>query len=143
MWPSTPIPLEPPMLSLPILRWGEPYTSMETAEVVHFATGEPVATMSLANGGMVKRDLRKAEQARRRLRDIPIAELLNMSKKAGELYLNGDLPIGEAKQSPDQFVKQQSASTGLPEKLCRANMQKNLFVLSQMGEILQSLTRGL
>jgi acyl-CoA reductase-like NAD-dependent aldehyde dehydrogenase len=131
------------MFSIPVVRWGEPYTSMEMSEVVHFATGEPVATMSLANGGMVKRDLRKAEQAREKLREIPIAELLKMMKKAGELYLNADLPLGEAKQSPDQFVKQQSASTGLPEKLCKANMQKNLFVLSQMSEILQSLTRGL
>ena len=131
------------MFSIPVIRWGEPYTSMETSEVVHFATGEPVATMSLANGGMVKRDLRKAEQAREKLREIPIAELLKMMKKAGELYLNADLPLGETKQSPDQFVKQQSASTGLPEKLCKANMQKNLFVLSQMSEILQSLTRGL
>src|SRR5262245_32508312 len=127
------------MLSLPIIRWGETYTSMETSEVVHFATGEPVARMSLANGGMVKRDLRKADHARRKLREIPIPELLKMAKKAGELYLNAELPIGEGKQSPEQFVKQQSASTGLPEKLCRANMQKNLFVLSQMGEILQAL----
>src|SRR6187200_2063534 len=98
------------MLSLPIVRWGEPYTSMETADVFHFATGEPVAKMSLANGGMVKRDLRKAEQARQKLREIPIPELLKIAKKAGELYLNADLPIGEGTQSPDQFVKQQSAS---------------------------------
>ena len=131
------------MLSIPVVRWGEPYTSMETADVIHFATGEPVAKMSLANGGMVKRDLRKADQARAKLREIPIPELIKMMKKAGELYLNAELPLGEAKQSPDQFVKQQSASTGLPEKLCRANMQKNLFVLSQMGEILAALTRGL
>jgi acyl-CoA reductase-like NAD-dependent aldehyde dehydrogenase len=131
------------MTSIPIVRWGEPYTSMETSEVVHFATGEPVAKLSLANGGMVKRDLRKAEEARRKLREIPIAELIKMMKRAGELYLNADLPLGDGMQSPDQFVKQQSATTGLPEKLCKANMQKNLFVLSQMGEILQALTRGL
>src|SRR3954447_24738338 len=98
------------MFSIPVIRWGEPYTSMETSEVVHFATGEPVASMSLANGGMVKRDLRKAEQARQKLREIPIAELLKMTKKAGELYLNAELPLGEAKQSPEQFVKQQSAT---------------------------------
>ena len=131
------------MFSIPVIRWGEPYTSMETSEVVHFATGEPIATMSLANGGMVKRDLRRAEKAREKLREIPIAELIEMMKKAGELYLNADLPLGDGTQSPDQFVKQQSATTGLPERLCKANMQKNLFVLSQMGEILQALTRGL
>ena len=31
------------MLNLPVLRWGEPYTSMDVDEVVHFATGEPIA----------------------------------------------------------------------------------------------------
>ncbi len=71
------------MIQLPILRWGQPYNSLEVAEVVHFATGEPVATMSLANGGMVKRDLRKAEQAREKLREIPIAELLRDDEEGG------------------------------------------------------------
>ena len=68
------------MLSIPIIRWGEPYTSMETSEVVHFATGEPVATMSLANGGMVKRDLRKADEARRKLREIPILRIPQLNQ---------------------------------------------------------------
>jgi acyl-CoA reductase-like NAD-dependent aldehyde dehydrogenase len=40
-------------------------------------------------------------------------------------------------------VKQQSATTGLPESLCRANMQKNMFVLSNMDRILDALSRGL
>ena len=34
----------------------------------HFVTGEPVAEVSQANGGLVARDLRKAEQARDALR---------------------------------------------------------------------------
>jgi hypothetical protein len=37
----------------------------------------------------------------------------------------------------------QSATTGLPEHMCRFNMEKNHFVLSQMDKILDSLTRGL
>jgi acyl-CoA reductase-like NAD-dependent aldehyde dehydrogenase len=40
-------------------------------------------------------------------------------------------------------VKCQSATTGLPESLCRANMQKNMFVLSNMDRILDALSRGL
>ena len=31
------------MLHLPVLRWGQPYTSLDVDEVVHFATGEPIA----------------------------------------------------------------------------------------------------
>jgi hypothetical protein len=51
------------MLQMPVLRWGAPYTSMEVDEVVHFSTGEPIARVSRANGGLVQRDARKAQQA--------------------------------------------------------------------------------
>src|SRR5580765_4198260 len=30
------------MLDIPVLRWGQPYTSIDVDEVVHFATGEPI-----------------------------------------------------------------------------------------------------
>jgi acyl-CoA reductase-like NAD-dependent aldehyde dehydrogenase len=51
--------------------------------------------------------------------------------------------MGDGTQTPDEFVRAQSASTGLPERMCRANMKKNMFVLSEMRRILESLTRGL
>jgi acyl-CoA reductase-like NAD-dependent aldehyde dehydrogenase len=62
---------------------------------------------------------------------------------AGNLYANGTVTVGDTKQSPEDFVKCQSATTGLPESLCRANMQKNMFVLSNMDRILDALSRGL
>jgi acyl-CoA reductase-like NAD-dependent aldehyde dehydrogenase len=37
----------------------------------------------------------------------------------------------------------QSATTGLPEHMCRFNMTKNKFVLANMDKILDALTRGL
>ena len=131
------------MLQLPILRWGQPYTSLEIDDVVHFATGEPVARVSRANGGLVQRDMRKAAQAREVLRAIPIAELIMRVGRAGELYTSGTLPMGDGSQTPEEFVQAQSATTGLPEHMCRANMQKNAFVLAEMGRILTALTRGL
>src|SRR2546427_451960 len=48
------------MLHLPVLRWGQPYTSLDVDPVVHFATGEPIANVSRANGGLIPRDMRKA-----------------------------------------------------------------------------------
>src|SRR4029077_6043136 len=62
---------------------------------------------------------------------------------AGDLYMNAILPMGDGAQTPDEFVRAQSASTGLPERLCRANMKKNAFVLAEMRHILTSLTRDL
>jgi acyl-CoA reductase-like NAD-dependent aldehyde dehydrogenase len=131
------------MLNIPVLRWGAPYTSLQVEEVVHFATGEPLARVSQANPGLLARDIRFAQRARDRLREIPARELVNMMKRAADLYLKGVLPLGDGTQSPQDFARHQSATTGLPEHMCQANMQKNHFVLSHMGEILEALTRGL
>lgn len=131
------------MLHLPVLRWGQPYTSMDVDEVVHFSSGEPIARVSRANGGMIQRDMRKAQRARDVLREVPIDELIARVGTAGELYANATLPMGDGTQTPGEFVRAQSASTGLPERLCRANMKKNTFVLGEMRRILTSLTRGL
>src|SRR4051794_30012677 len=87
--------------------------------------------------------MRHAQRARDVLRAIPISDLLKMVKKAGELYATAELPLGTGTQTPDQFVRMQSATTGLPEHMCRFNMEKNHFVLSGMDKILDSLTRGL
>ena len=131
------------MLHLPVLRWGQPYTSMEVDQVVHFMTGEPIARVSRANGGLIQRDMRKAAQARRALSEIPIDELIARVGRAGQLYMSDTLPMGDGTQSADEFVRAQSATTGLPERMCRANMKKNAFVLAEMRSILTSLTRGL
>jgi acyl-CoA reductase-like NAD-dependent aldehyde dehydrogenase len=131
------------MIHLPVLRWGQPYESLEKDEVVHFSTGEPIATVSRANGGLIQRDARKAQRARDVLREIPIEDLIARAGTAGELYANGTVPMGDGTQTPDEFVRAQSASTGLPEAMCRANMKKNMFVLSEMRRILENLTRGL
>ncbi len=130
-------------MHLPVLRWGKPYDSLEKVDITHFITGEPIAKMSLANGAMLTRDMRHAKQARAALRDFSPEQLIEMMKTAAELYLNGTLPLGDGTQSPEQFIHAQSGSTGIPESLCRANMQKNFFVLSNMDKVLDALTRGL
>jgi acyl-CoA reductase-like NAD-dependent aldehyde dehydrogenase len=131
------------MIHVPLIRWGEPYKSSDVDKVVHFDTGEPVAEVSQAVPGMVRRDMRKTKNARDILRQIPCNDLAGMVKKAGELFMSAELPLGDGSQTPDDFVRQQSATTGLPEHMCRKNMDKIAFVLSQMDQILDSLTRGL
>ena len=99
--------------------------------------------MDQATAGIVKRDLRRADRARAALREIPIRELLDRMKEAARLYMESDLPLGNGVQTPEEFVHAQSASTGLPEAMCRANMEKNRFVLERMDQVLDALTRGL
>ena len=131
------------MIHFPILRWGSPYKSLELDQVVHFDTGEPVAEVSQANPGLVARDMRKAARARDVLREVPIPDLVAMVKKAAEIFSSAELPLGEGTQTPADFVRQQSATTGLSEQMCRMNMEKLRFVLDHLDEILGSLTRRL
>src|SRR5881394_3403399 len=131
------------MVNIPVVRWGRPYTSLEVDKVMHFVTGEPLANVSQANPGLLAKDIRQAQRARDVLCEIPCRELIAMMQKAADLYKDATLPLGDGVQSPDDFVRQQSASTGLPEHMCKANMVKNRFVLSHMDRILDCLTRGL
>lgn len=131
------------MLHIPVIRWGKPYDSLEKNEVLHFSTGEPIAVVSQANEGIIRRDMRKASQARKILRQHSCSDLIEMIGKAADLFESATLPLGDGTQSPDDFVHQQSASTGLPEHMCRGNMSKNSFVLRNMNKILDCLTRGL
>jgi acyl-CoA reductase-like NAD-dependent aldehyde dehydrogenase len=131
------------MLHLPILRFGEPYKSLDVDAVVHFVTGDKVAELSRANGAMVERDMRHAPRARAALRDLAPQELLTRMRQAARLFMEGTLSLGEGSQTAAEFVKLQSASTGLPENLCRANMAKNQYVLENLAGILDALTRGL
>jgi acyl-CoA reductase-like NAD-dependent aldehyde dehydrogenase len=131
------------MLEIPVIRWGSPYESLDKADVVHFETGEVMARMHQANGGLVKMDMRKSAQARDALRRFSIDELIGMCGKAADLFLSAKLPLGNGMQTPDQFCQIQSATTGLPLNMAKANMSKIAFVLKNMGDILGALTRGL
>jgi acyl-CoA reductase-like NAD-dependent aldehyde dehydrogenase len=131
------------MLEIPVIRWGKPYESIDKSPVVHFETGEQLALMHQANAGLIKMDLRKAAKAREILRQFSIEQLCDMCSKAADFYLEGTLPLGNGTQTPQEFCRIQSATTGLPEAMCAANMRKNAYVLKNMKATLEALTRGL
>src|SRR6476659_9308452 len=132
-------------MHLPVLRQGKPYQSMDTVEIRGVRTGAQVATVSQANAGLIRRDLRRMEAAREALRAVPAAELLAICARAGEQFMEAALPLGEdgGTQSPGEYVEALSATSGLPHALCRRNMAKIHQVLTQMPTILRGLTRGL
>lgn len=131
------------MLQIPVIRWGKPYESMEKAPVVHFETGNILAQMDQANGGLIKMDMRKAAKAREILRQFTIEDLCDRAAKAADYYLTDTLPLGNGTQTPEEFCHIQSATTGIPEHMCALNMKKNAFVLKHMKDVLNALTRGL
>ena len=133
------------MLHLPILRYGVPYRSLDLVRVPHHRTREPFVEISQANAGLIRRDLRSASQdaARRALAAVPVRELLAMSARAADLFEREMLPVGDQPQTPDGYVRQLSATTGMPHVLVRRNMRKIANVLTEMPAILRGLTRGL
>lgn len=131
------------MLHIPLLRAGKPYQSLEVRHLPHFQTGEPVVEVSQANPGLIAMDLRQSERNNQILEQLSIAELLNICKQAAKLFLNKNLPMGQDSQSPQDYIKQLSATTGMPEAICRQNMEKIALVLYEMSDVLGGLTRGL
>ena len=131
------------MIHLPALRWGVPYESLDTMQTVHFDTGEPVAEVSHVLAAMVKRDLKLAPRAQEALRAESPTRIIDRLRVAGDLFESAELPLGSTSQNPDEFIRQQSSTTGLPESLCRSNMAKIVGVCRDMGRIMDSLTRGL
>ena len=134
------------MLHLPILRWGVPYQSVDQVIVPHFRTREPLVAMSQANVGLIRRDLLRQPEARARLQHRPVAELVAMAGRAAEHFMHDPLPLdpaGGAMQSPQDYVEQVTATTGMPWANVRRNMAKVHGVLSKVDEVLLGLTRGL
>jgi acyl-CoA reductase-like NAD-dependent aldehyde dehydrogenase len=130
-------------LNLPALRWGEPYESLEVDEIPHFLTGETVARLHTVGAGIVRRDARGAARARQALRSVAPEDLIRRCQEAGRAFATQTVRVGDSDQSPDEFVALQSATTGMPISMCRANLEKNAFVLQHIDQILDALTRGL
>jgi acyl-CoA reductase-like NAD-dependent aldehyde dehydrogenase len=128
------------MLHIPILRQGKPYQSVDKVEILHHATGEPVAQVSQANSGLISRDIHRMDDGV--LEHLTVSELLAICKRAAALYMTAALPIGDVKQTFDDYMNQLSATTGMPIGICRGNAQKIHRTLDEMNVIIAGLTRG-
>ncbi len=131
------------MIHIPLLRHGRPYKSLDVQRTEHYQTGEDIVELSQANLGLIRRDLMNQPAAKAALAEIPVADLIAMSREAGEIFANGVLPLGEGEQSPQDYVEQLSATTGMPHVMVRRNMEKIRGVMARVDEILAGLTRGM
>ena len=131
------------MLNIPVLRWGQPYTSIDVDEVAHFVdrradrTREPRqwrvdsarhAEGASRPGGAARDPDRRADRARRHA--------------PASCTPTPRCPWATGRRRPTNSCAPSRGRPGMPERLCRANMKKNTFVLGEMGRILTSLTRG-
>ena len=130
-------------LHIPILRGGTPYRSLDSIRTPHHRTREPFVEISLANSGLIRRDLRDQRAAREILAGFAAKELYAICGRAAALFGEGALPLGDGAQSPDDYVRQVSATTGLPHVMVRRNMQKIRTVMADMETVVNGLTRNL
>lgn len=130
------------MLHIPILRGGTQYRSLQTFPLTDFRTGETLAEVSQANPGLIAKDLQSIGDNQAVLAEIPIADLIDMSVAAADHFMNSTLPLGEATQSPQQYLDCLTATTGMPKVMARANMGKIATALEKTAEVLRGLTRG-
>ncbi len=130
---------------IPVLRQGVAYTSLDQSELVGIGSDEPLARISQCNAGLIKRDLRRQDQAAAKLRALSSEQLLDICKRAGDLFLHGELPLnGEGDtQTREQYIATLSKTSGLPHVLVRRNMQKIFTVFDGMQGILTGLMRGM
>jgi hypothetical protein len=131
------------MLHIPLLRHGKPYRSLDVARVPHYQTREPFVEISQANVGLIRRDMLQQYSARDTLASYSCEQLVKICTDAAEYFLNGDLPLGDTVQSPDDYIRQVSATTGLPHALARNNMRKIYKMMAEMRTVLRGLTRNL
>ncbi|MEO8436724.1 MAG: aldehyde dehydrogenase family protein [Pyrinomonadaceae bacterium] len=131
------------MIHIPILRQGEPYKSLDVARVAHHQTGELFVEISQANNGLIRRDLRDQKTGREKLAALSTAELIDICERAAEHFFNDSLPLGDETQTPEDYVRQVSATTGMPHVLARRNMAKIRGVLAEAGNVLNGLTRNI
>jgi acyl-CoA reductase-like NAD-dependent aldehyde dehydrogenase len=128
-------------LHLPLLRRGRPYRSLDVVTVPHHRTREPFVQVSQANAGLVRRDLLQQPAMKASLDGMSVARLEAVCREAAGRFLEGVLPVDDQAQSPEDYVRQTSATTGLPHVLVRRNMAKVHGVLENVGRVVRGLAR--
>jgi acyl-CoA reductase-like NAD-dependent aldehyde dehydrogenase len=128
---------------IPAWRRGRAYESLDQSNVADCRTGAPLATVSHVNAGIVRKDLARIAESRAALKRFTVAQLLDICARAGHEFLHASLPLGQQRQSPQDYIETLSATSGLPWVMVRRNMAKIQHALAHMPAVLNGLTRGL
>ncbi|MGV3757840.1 MAG: aldehyde dehydrogenase, partial [Verrucomicrobiota bacterium] len=101
---------------IPVIRLGRNYESLDKLEIKNHSTGEVIATVSSVNAGIIRKDFKKIGEGRAALKKFTVKQLMELSAKAGDLFLNGTLPFGDKghTQTPQQYIETLSLTSGLP-----------------------------
>ena len=132
------------VLHIPILRHGRPYESLEKEGLYSF-DGRLLAQVSMANPGLIEWDRGLTQMSADVLRSMSTRDVLNLCAQAADIFVHDDLSLdfADAVQTPDDYVKSVSSTTGLPQVFCRTHMERVRQALLNLEQSLYGLTRGL
>jgi acyl-CoA reductase-like NAD-dependent aldehyde dehydrogenase len=106
--------------------------------------GSLIAKVSMANAGLIGRDLGASQTDWEACQTITTDEALSFCRQAADIFLHDTITLCDGStQSPEDFVQQQSATTAMPQVMCRQNMLKIHRALHDAGQVLDGLTGGL
>ena len=71
--------------TVPLLRQGQVYRSLDVQDICPVQGGDPVARITMANSGLIKRDLSNMSDGRRALQKFSTQDLLDITLKAGDV----------------------------------------------------------
>lgn len=129
---------------LPVLRLGQPYESLDVADIKRIASDQTAVRISQANPGLVRRDLLHLKEARAALAALPARRLMDITRAAGEFFFKERLPLASGKmQTPEEYVRQLSSTSGLPHALIHMNMRKLYDLMAGIEGVFAGLSRGL
>ncbi|MFT7485822.1 MAG: acyl-CoA reductase-like NAD-dependent aldehyde dehydrogenase [Candidatus Paceibacteria bacterium] len=137
--------MSPTLPHFPALRSGKAYRSLDTIELGDYRSANPLAEVSQVNAGLIRRDLRRASERQAVLAAMPMAELLERCVDSSRIFLEDTLSMGSEgeSQTPEEYIRCLSATSGMPHTLCKGNMQKVAGVMREMPNILRGLMRGM
>jgi hypothetical protein len=116
-------------LNVPIFRLGnnEPWHStLSEKKPIQGVDGRELGEQSITLPARIKYDTRpdQANQLLERVREFGLSNILSGLRDVAHHFRNSELEIGGVKMGPDEYVRIQALATGVPERLCRENMDK-------------------
>ena len=92
------------MLSIPILRHGKEYVSLDVVRTPHHQTRESFVEISQANAGLIRRDLGRQDIGTASLQRFSTRDLVAICSRAADNFTNDTLPLGDSIQTADDYV---------------------------------------
>jgi hypothetical protein len=116
-------------LNIPIFRLGsnDPwYSALSEKKPLQGIDGSALGEQSVTLPARIRYDARphQAQRLLEKVREYGLANMITGLRDVAHHFRNSELEVGGVVMGPDEYVRIQALATGVPERLCRENMDK-------------------